>query len=144
MSDTIKTGNNISVEYTGRLESGEVFDTSRGRQPLSFEVGAGQMIKGFDKAVLDMALGDKKTVTIPPDEAYGDKKDDLFISMPIANVPPDMKLEIGMIVQLRDKSGNPVSAMVTKIGEENVTLDVNHPLAGKTLIFDIEVVEINS
>ena len=144
MSDTIKTGNKISVEYTGRLESGEVFDTSRGRQPLSFEVGAGQMIKGFDKAVLDMALGEKKTVTIPPEEAYGDKKDDLFISMPIANVPPDMKLEIGMMVQLTDKSGNPVPATVTKIGEENVTLDVNHPLAGKTLIFDIEVVEINS
>ncbi len=143
MSDTIKTGNRVSVEYTGRLENGKVFDTSRGKRPLSFEVGAGQMIKGFDDAVLDMALGERKTVTIPPEEAYGDKKDHLFISIPIANVPPDMKPEIGMMLSLTDKSGNPVPATITKIGEESVTLDINHPLAGQTLIFDIEVVEIN-
>lgn len=142
MTQSIKSGDTISVEYTGKLDNGEVFDTSEGREPLTFEVGAGQLIKGFDEAVVDMSVGDSKTVTVTPEEAYGERREDLFISMPLGNVPPDMTLEVGMMVQLTDKSGNPVPAIVTDIGSENVTLDINHPLAGKELTFDIKVVDI--
>ena len=142
MTQSIKSGDTISVEYTGKLDNGEVFDTSEGREPLTFEVGAGQLIKGFDEAVVDMSVGDSKTVTVTPEEAYGERREDLFISMPLGNVPPDMTLEVGMMVQLTDKSGNPVPAIVTDIGAENVTLDINHPLAGKDLTFDIKVVDI--
>lgn len=142
MAQTVQVGNTISVEYTGKLEDGEVFDTSKGKTPLTFKVGAGQLIQGFDQAVVEMAVGDTKTVTITPDEGYGEKRDDLFIDMPLSNIPPDMDLDQGMMVQLQDKQGNPVPATVTDIGEEAVTLDINHPLAGRTLTFDIEIVKI--
>ena len=144
MSQTVKVGDSISVEYTGTLEDGEVFDTSKGKQPLSFEVGSGQLIPGFDQGVIGMAVGDQKTVTIAPENAYGERREDLIIPMPIANVPADITLEIGMALQLTDKSGRPIPAIVTEIGEENVSMDVNHPLAGKVLTFAIEVVGINA
>lgn len=143
MSQTVKEGNTISVEYTGKFEDGEVFDTSRGKQPLSFTVGAGQLIPGFDSAVVDMAAGDQRTVTIEPKNGYGDYREDLLISMPKTNIPSDMDLEIGMMVNLTNKEGNPVPAKVKGLEEESVSLDVNHPLAGKTLVFEIEVVSID-
>jgi len=142
MAEAIKSGDTISVNYTGKFESGEVFDTSEGRSPLKFTVGKGMLIKGFDDAVIDMNAGDKKTVTIPPAEGYGKRNEDMIVDMPKANMPEDMKVEIGITVQLADQAGNPVPATVHEICEDVIKMDVNHPLAGKTLIFDIEIAEI--
>jgi peptidylprolyl isomerase len=144
MTQTVQIGDTISVNYIGKLESGEVFDTSEGKQPLTFTVGSGQLIKGFDNAVIGMTTGDKKSVNLSPEDGYGARRDDLIINIAKDNVPEDMQLNIGMAVQLTDQSGNPIPATVTEIGDETVTLDVNHPLAGKVLVFDIEIVRIET
>ncbi|MBN2283329.1 MAG: peptidylprolyl isomerase [Deltaproteobacteria bacterium] len=141
MSEPIKAGDRISVNYTGRFENGEIFDSSEGKEPLNFTVGAGQLIKGFDDAVIGMTVGEKKQVTLAPEEGYGTRREDRIIDMPKENIPADMKLEAGMMVQLMDRNNNPIPAVVHEICEAVVRIDVNHPLAGKTLIFDIEVVE---
>ena len=141
MAEAIKSGDTISVNYTGKFETGEVFDTSEGRSPLKFTVGKGMLIKGFDDAVIDMNTGDKKTVTIPPAEGYGERNEDMIVDMPKANMPEDIKVEVGTTLQLADQGGNPVPATVHEICEEIIKMDVNHPLAGKTLVFDIEIAE---
>ncbi len=140
---TIAAGNQVSVHYTGTFEDGEVFDSSQGRDPLSFEVGAGQMIQGFDQAVLGMKQGENKKFTLAPEEAYGPRNEELLIDIPNANFPDDMKLEVGMMLQLTNEAGQPVPATVAAINEDTVQMDVNHPMAGKTLVFDIEIVEVN-
>jgi peptidylprolyl isomerase len=139
----IENGHKISVHYTGTFEDGEQFDSSRERGPLDFEVGAGQMIKGFDLAVVGMKVGESKTITLPPEEAYGSKNEEMLVEVKRENFPEGMELEVGMQLQLTNQDGQPVPAVVANIGEEEVTMDVNHPMAGKTLIFDIEIVEIN-
>ena len=141
MTEAIKNGDTISVNYTGKFDDGDIFDTSEGRSPLKFTVGAGQLIKGFDNAVIGMKAGEEKTVTISPEEGYGNRREDMVIDMPKKHVPEGMKLEKGMQVQLTDQGGNPVPAVVDEIGEDVVKMDVNHPLAGKTLIFAISIVE---
>jgi len=141
MAEKIKNGDTISVHYTGKLENGDVFDSSQGRDPLKFTVGAGQLIKGFDSAVIGMAVGDKKTVTVPPEDGYGSRNEELIVDLPKENMPKDMKIDVGMPLQLADQSGNPVPAVVHEIGETVVKMDVNHPLAGKTITFDIEIAE---
>lgn len=141
MTEAIKTGDTISVNYTGKFEDGEVFDTSEGRTPLVFTVGAGQLISGFDDAVVGMKVGDKKTITISPEEGYGERREELVVDMPASNIPPDMNLTVGMQVQLVDQSGNPIPAYVQEIGDDVIKMDVNHPLAGKTLVFEFEIVE---
>ena len=109
--------------------------------PLKFTIGSGQLIKGFDQAVIDMTVGEKKTVTIPPEKGYGERSEDHVIELPKATIPEGMKLAEGMQLHLSDPNGNPVPAVVAHIGEDAVKMDINHPLAGKTIIFDIEVVE---
>jgi peptidylprolyl isomerase len=141
MADEIKRGDTISVNYTGTFESGEVFDSSEGNSPLKFTVGAGQLIKGFDDAVVGMKRGDKKKVTIAPENAYGERRDDHVVDFPAANIPEDMEMTAGTVVQLSDESGRAFPAVVTEINDDVVKMDVNHPLAGKTLIFDIEIAE---
>lgn len=141
MAATVQKGDTISVHYTGRLADGDIFDSSEGREPLKFTVGAGQMIPGFDAAVVGMAPGEKKTVSIAPDQAYGERSDDFLFDFPRANVPEGMELEEGMQVYLQDNAGNPLPATVVAIGEESLKMDCNHPLAGKTLVFDISVAE---
>jgi len=141
MSEPVKEGDTISVHYTGELEDGEVFDSSEGRDPLKFTVGAEQLIKGFDNAVVGMLKGGKKTVTIPPEEGYGVKMEENMIDMPRDNVPEDMELKIGMAVQLTDQGGNPVPAMIVELADDSIKLDLNHPLSGKTLLFEIEIHE---
>lgn len=138
-----KNGDNVKVHYTGKLTSGEQFDSSAGREPLEFTVGAGQMIKGFDAAIPGMAVGDKKTINIPAAEAYGERSDDAIIEFPKENVPPDMKLEAGMKLTLSNQHGQPVPVVVTEVKDDVIILDANHFLAGEELIFDIELVEIN-
>ena len=142
--DKAKKGDSVKVHYKGTLTSGEQFDSSEGRAPLEFVVGAGQMIAGFDKAIPGMAVGEKKTINIAPADAYGEKNDDAIIEFPKANIPPDMKLEPGMQLQLRNEAGHPVPVTVTEVKDDVVILDANHHLAGKELIFDIELVEIKA
>ncbi len=139
----VTNGSNVKVHYTGRLEDGTVFDSSEGRDPLAFTVGAGQMIPGFDKGVLDLEVGEKKTVTLPPEEAYGQPQENMILTIETTKVfPPEIDPKVGEQYNLQRKDGGALPVTVTKVEGETVTLDANHHLAGKTLIFDIEVVEI--
>jgi FKBP-type peptidyl-prolyl cis-trans isomerase 2 len=138
----VKSGDKIKVHYHGRLTNGETFDKSEGREPLEFEVGSGMVIKGFDDGVTGMAVGDKKTINIPFDEAYGPKNPDMVIDMPKDRFPKDMELEVGMPLAMSDDQGQQFQVAVAEIKEEVIILDANHPLAGEDLIFDLELVEI--
>ena len=137
-----KAGDVVKVHYTGKLTSGEQFDSSAGREPLEFTIGAGQMIKGFDDAMPGMNVGEKKTINIAPEDAYGPRSDDAIIEFPKENVPTDMKLEPGMPLTLSNQQGQPVPVIVVEVKDDVIILDANHFLAGKELIFDIELVEI--
>jgi len=141
MTEAVKNGDTIKVEYTGKFTDGEVFDTSSGRTPLKFTVGTGQLIKGFDDAVTGMAVGDKKTVTIAPEDGYGLRNEENVIDLPKSTMPEGMEVAVGMQLQLSDPQGRPVPATVAEITDDTIKMDVNHFLAGKTLVFDIEVVE---
>ena len=138
----VKEGDVVKVHYTGKLTSGEQFDSSAGREPLEFTVGAGQMIKGFDAALPGMTVGDKKTINIPAEEGYGQRSEEAIIPFPKENVPADMKLEPGMQLNLTNQQGQPVPVMVVEVKEDVIILDANHFLAGEELVFDIELVEI--
>ena len=140
----VKSGDTVKVHYTGKLTSGEQFDSSAGREPLEFTVGGGQMIKGFDAAMPGMSVGEKKTINIPAADGYGEKDPAAVIEFPRENVPEDMKLEKGMQLTLSDQNGNPFPVTVTEVKDEIVILDANHFLAGEELVFDIELVEIAS
>lgn len=140
----VKKGDTVRVHYTGKLLNGEPFDSSAGRDPLEFEVGAGMMIKGFDDAVVGMTIGDKKTVNIAAADGYGERSEDMLIEFPISNFPADMKAEIGMQLMMNNNAGQQFPVTITEIGEEIVKLDANHFLAGKELVFDIEMMEIDS
>jgi peptidylprolyl isomerase len=138
----VKSGDAVKVHYTGKLTNGEQFDSSMGREPLAFTVGAGQMIKGFDAAMPGMTVGEKKTITIAAVDAYGERSEEAIIPFPVENVPPDMKLELGMTLSLNNEMGQPFPVVVSEIKEDVIILDANHFLAGKELVFDIELVEI--
>lgn len=138
----VKEGDIVKVHYTGKLVSGEQFDSSSGREPLEFTVGAGQMIKGFDAAMPGMNLGEKKTINIAAEDAYGLRSEEAIIEFPKENVPADMKLETGMQLTLSNQQGHPVPVVVVEVKEAVIVLDANHFLAGKELVFDIELVEI--
>ncbi|MCX6317369.1 MAG: peptidylprolyl isomerase [Bacteroidetes bacterium] len=138
----VKSGDTIKVHYHGKLTSGETFDSSAGREPLEFKVGSGMVIKGFDEGVTGMAVGEKKTIHIPVDEAYGPKNPEMIIPMPKERFPQDMEIEVGMPLGMSDQNGQQFQVVVTEIQEEVVMLDANHPLAGQDLVFDLELVEI--
>jgi len=142
MKKAIQSGDTVSVHYTGKVENGETFDSSLGRRPLTFTVGCGQIIRGFDEAVIGMIAGEKKTVTISPDKAYGPSRMELMVDIPKNTVPEDMELEKGMMIELIDPQGNKIPAQVMEILEEVVKMDLNHFLAGKTLVFDIEILTV--
>lgn len=137
-----KKGDTVNVHYHGKLTDGSTFDSSEGREPLQFTVGTGQVIKGFDDAVLNMTPGDKKTVNIPVGEAYGERNDDMIMEYPISEFPADMKPEVGMELQMGDNAGNIFPVVITQVSGDTVMLDANHPLAGQDLIFEIELVSI--
>ena len=138
----VKKGDKVKVHYHGRLNSGQTFDKSEGREPLEFEVGSGMVIKGFDDGVTGMAVGDKKTVNIPFGEAYGPRNPDMIIEMPKDRFPKDMELEVGMPLGMSDGQGQQFEVVIAEIKDDSVILDANHPLAGQDLIFDLELVEI--
>ena len=138
----VKTGDQVKVHYTGKLTNGEQFDSSVGREPLEFTVGAGQMIKGFDDAMPGMAIGEKKTINIAPEDAYGERSEEAIIEFSKENVPADMKLEAGMPLTLSNQQGQPVPVIVVEVKDDVIILDANHFLAGQELVFDVELVEI--
>lgn len=138
----VKNGDVVRVHYHGKLTDGTTFDSSEGRSPLEFEVGAGMMIPGFDSGVLGMSIGEKKTINIPAEEAYGLVQDDLLMEFPIDRFPPDMKPEVGMTLNMSNGQGQQFPVVIADVKDDVVILDANHPLAGKELIFDIEMVEI--
>jgi len=135
-------GNRIKVHYTGKLDDGTVFDSSRDREPLEFVLGNGQLIKGFEDAIYGMAPGDLKTVSIPNAEAYGDRREDLVLKMNRTQFPPSIDPVEGNRLSLRQPDGGVLNVMITAVTEDTVTLDANHPLAGKDLTFELEVVEV--
>lgn len=138
----VKSGDKVSVHYHGKLNDGTTFDSSEGREPLEFTVGSGQVIKGFDDALMNMAIGEKKTVTIPVAEAYGERSDNMMMEYPKSDFPADMKPEAGMQLQMSDNQGNVFPVVIAEVKDEVVVLDANHPLAGQDLTFDLELVSI--
>jgi len=138
----VKEGDTVKVHYTGTLTDGTVFDTSEEREPLEFTLGQGQLIPGFEKAVVGMNVGDSTEVEIPSDDAYGESREDLVISVPKDQLPDDVEPQVGMQLQVNQQDGQPIPVRITDVGEENLTLDANHPLAGQDLKFEIELVEI--
>ncbi|OGF51185.1 MAG: hypothetical protein A2231_01960 [Candidatus Firestonebacteria bacterium RIFOXYA2_FULL_40_8] len=138
----VKKGDNIEVEYEGKLKNGTVFDSSKGRAPLAFEVGAGQMIKGFDTGVVGMKLNEEKTIDIKAEDAYGKRDEKMLQSVDKSFFPKEYKLEKGATVGLKHKSGQPMQAVIADITMDKVVLDFNHFLAGKDLIFKVKVVNI--
>ena len=137
-----KSGDTVKIHYTGTLDDGTEFDSSAGREPLEFSLGSGQVIAGFDNAVEGMAVGDSKTVTLPPDEAYGDRHEKLLQQVPKTSLPDDMKPEVGMALQTQSPDGQVMNLVIADVSEESITVDANHPLAGQALTFAIELVEI--
>ena len=136
-----KKGDKVKVHYTGKLQDGSVFDSSEGKSPLEFELGAGMMIAGFDKAVTGMKLGDKVTANIPSAEAYGPVRKEMIMDVPKTQLPEGMNPNVGDKLAIQQPQGA-VPVTVTHVDDEKVTIDANHELAGKDLIFDIELVEI--
>lgn len=137
-----KAGDSVRVHYKGSLEDGTVFDSSHGTDPFNFTLGAGMVIPGFDDAVIGMEEGTVNTVTIPPEQAYGDYHADRVMEIDMGQVPENITPEIGMGLQLHSNDGRTIDVVITKVGDESITLDGNHPLAGKALTFEITLVEI--
>jgi peptidylprolyl isomerase len=136
-----KNGDTVRVHYTGRLEDGEVFDSSHGRQPLEFTIGSGQVIAGFDQAVSGMETGAERTVTIPAEQAYGERRPELVLHVDREHFPDHLEPNVGQQLEM-SRGDDSFVVTVAEVGEGQVTLDANHPLAGKDLIFDLELVEI--
>ncbi len=139
---TAKAGDTVRVHYTGTLSDGTQFDSSAGRDPLEFSVGSGQVIAGFDNAVTGMSIGESRTVNIPSGEAYGPRQEELVHDVPRSALPEGMEPEVGMSLQAQTQQGQAVRLVVTAVGPQSITVDGNHPLAGKDLSFEIELVEI--
>lgn len=140
---SVQTGDTIKVEYTGKLEDGTIFDSSDNHdEPLTFKVGSGQLIKGFDQGVVGMELGEEKTLTIPPEHAYGDYNSELIQQVPRNLFPEGAELHKGMMFLCAVQDGRQVPARIQEYDDSNVTLDFNPPLAGKTLIFTVKLLEI--
>jgi FKBP-type peptidyl-prolyl cis-trans isomerase 2 len=138
----VKAGDTVKVHYHGRLTNGATFDSSEGREPLEFEVGSGMVIKGFDDGLMGMTIGQKKTIEIAVENAYGPKDPQMLMDFPMDRFPQDMKPEIGMRLNMTNDRGQHIPVVITEIVGDKVILDANHPLAGENLIFDLELVEI--
>ena len=141
MSATAKDGDRVRVHYTGKLEDGQVFDSSRGGEPLEFTVGAGEVIPGFDEAVRGMQVGETKTVEIVPEDAYGPRRDGLVATIERERAQFPVEPQVGMNLALPLQDGSQLEVVVTEVTDEHVTIDGNHPLAGEKLIFDVELIE---
>ena len=138
-----KAGDNVKVHYTGKLDDGTVFDSSAEREPLQFDLGSGNVIPGFEEAIVGMTPGESKTATIPAEQAYGPQREELVITVEKEQIPSDLSVEIGQQLQISQNNGQVIPVIVTDVSDSKVTLDANHPLAGQQLTFDIELVEVN-
>lgn len=141
---TAKNGDTVKVHYTGKLSDGTLFDTSEGNEPLEFDLGSGQVIEGFEEAIIGMKQGDKKTVTIPVEKAYGDINEQYVLKAPRNKLPQDLEPFVGLQLLMPVPNSEPVPVTVTDFNDEEITLDANHPLAGKELTFDLELVGVLS
>jgi FKBP-type peptidyl-prolyl cis-trans isomerase 2 len=137
-----KPGDTVKIHYTGKLDDGTVFDSSASREPLEFTLSSGQVIPGFDQAVLGMSPGETKTEKIPMDQAYGPYREEMVVEVSRQQMPPELEPEVGQQLQVQQPDGQTIPVFVTEVTESTVTLDANHPLAGEDLTFDIELVEI--
>lgn len=140
----VKAGDTVHLHYTGTLLDGTTFDSSEGREPLAFEVGSGQIIPGLDVAIPGMKVGDKKIVKIAADDAYGQSNPEMRQAVPREGIPADIPLEVGLQLQMQTPDGQAMPVTVVEMDEATVTLDANHPLAGKDLQFDIELMKIDA
>jgi len=139
---SLAPGSQVSIHYTGTLANGTVFDSSQGRDPLQFVLGQGQVIPGFEAAVQEMAVGDRKTVTIPHQQAYGPHQPDQVLVVDRQQIPADVPLDVGLQLQLQGPQSQRIPVLVTCLSETEVTLDANHPLAGEDLTFELELVAV--
>jgi FKBP-type peptidyl-prolyl cis-trans isomerase 2 len=137
-----KTGDTVKVHYTGKLNNGDVFDSSVNADPLQFTIGAKQMIPAFEEAMVDMEVGEKKTIEISAEGAYGQRREDLTQTVERNMLPAEIELKEGLRLTAQDPNGQPFIVTIAKFDDESVTLDGNHPLAGEDLTFDVELVEI--
>jgi peptidylprolyl isomerase len=137
-----QTGDTVRVHYTGKLADGSVFDSSLQREPLEFQVGQGRVITGFEKAVVGLEPGESKTVEVPAEEGYGQRRDEMVVSVSRQDLPPEISPEIGQQLQITQPDGSPVPVRVIEVSDESVKLDANHPLAGKSLTFELQLLEI--
>jgi peptidylprolyl isomerase len=137
-----KNGDQVSVHYTGKLVDGSIFDSSIGEEPLVFTLGDEEVIEGFEEGVLGMSVGEKKTVVLAPEKAYGQRDDEMLIVVPIAEMPIDFEIEVGDELEIMDEEDEPFLVVVSQLSEDSVTLDGNPPLAGETLTFELELVAI--
>lgn len=137
-----RQGDKVQVHYEGRLDDGTTFDSSHGRDPIEFTIGEGEVVPGFEEAVTGMTAGEKKTAKISAEDAYGERMDDLMFSVSRDQVPQDMDVKVGDQLSVGLPSGETVPMQVASLDDQSVTLDANHPLAGKDLTFDLELVEI--
>ncbi len=140
--ETAEQGNRVKIHYAGTLDDGTVFDSSQGKDPLEFVIGSETVIVGFEEAVLGMAVGESKKVTLPPEKAYGERNEEMVIKAPKEQVPPDLEIELGSMLQMGAPSGETIQVTVVDISDKEITLDANPPLAGKQLNFEIELVSI--
>ena len=138
----VKENDTVKVHYTGKLTNGQIFDSSLQREPLEVALGQGQLIPGFEKGLIDMAVNEKKTITIDKKEAYGEVNESLFQKISKSQLPDDLKPEVGMGLVGSNAEGQQQQFRVAKVEENDIILDANHPLAGQDLVFDLEVVEI--
>lgn len=140
---TAKTGDKVAVHYTGKHSDGSIFDSSVGRTPLEFQLGSGMVIKGFDDGVTGMNIGDKKTIIIPAVDAYGEHSPENTVTIDRNQIPAHMEIEVGMSLNMHQDGGQVIEVLITNLTETHVTLDANHPLAGRDLTFELELVSIN-
>lgn len=139
-----RRGDTVKVHYTGRIADGRVFDSSKDREPLEVTVGEGRVIPGFEQALTEMEPGDEKTVTIPAEQAYGPRRQDLIVSVNRSDFPPHIQPSVGQRLQIQEEDGETAVVRVAEVTDRHVTLDANHPLAGEDLTFDLELVEVVS
>ena len=138
----VEQNKNVSVHYTGKLKDGSIFDSSVDREPLNFTVGEGKLIPGFEQGIVGMGVNEKKFIEIPFNEAYGEVKKELIQEVSKSNLPPELTPEVGMQLQSNAEDGSTILVTIVKVEGDNIIVDANHPLAGKDLLFDIEVVDI--
>lgn len=138
----VKNGDKVKVHYTGKLEDGTVFDSSQGKDPLEFTVGDGKIIPGFEEGIIGMKVGESKKVDINSDNAYGSHQDNLIVKIGRDKLPSDIEPKVGLFLEIKQNNGSVGGAVIKEVEDDNITLDMNHPLAGKNLFFNIELVEI--